>query len=850
MKRVLREVLLGAVGCVALWPAPAAAQEAEPRSSQPNPAAPAESSAQPPAPEAESPPPAAEGGAPIIPGITAGEVVRRIQVRGNQRVESSTVLSYVPLQAGDVLTPQNADAAIKTLFATGLFADVQVASENGVLTIIVVENPIVNRVIFEGARALKEEDIEKEVQAKPRSVFTAARVQADVQRIIELYRRSGRFAATVTPSVRELEQNRVDLIFTMVEGPTTGVRSVNFIGNRAFSDGELRGAIVTEQSKWWKILTSNDNYDPDRLDYDRELLRQYYTNRGYADFLIVSAVAELAPDQKDFFITFTIDEGLRYDFGDIKVVTELDRLPEELLRAASPIREGQLFKGELIEDSIDSMTFVAGAAGYANVDIRPVIDRDRENRKVNITFQVNEGPRVFVDRIDIIGNNRTVDDVIRREMRLVEGDAFNRILLDRSRARLRGLGFFKEVEIEEKPSDQPDRTDVEVRIQEDATGEVAFQAGFSTTENFLFDVSITQRNLRGRGQFLRARASTSRRRQQLDLRFTEPRFLGRNLAAGVDLFLQRTDFLDVSAYETTSYGGSVRAGFPVTRSVQLGLTYTIRNDDINIADINVQGADGSIVDQCDPLNIGRSVLCDQEGQFLTSILGYSLSLDKRNDPITPTRGFNLIFAQDFAGAGGEVQYVRSQFEGTTYRGILPGIVASLSLSAGFVLGWNGDDVRINDRFFKGGSSFRGFAVAGVGPRQLTLVNNLVNGDSTILEGDALGGNAFGIGTFQVEFPLGLPKEFGLRGAAFYEFGTVGLLDDSASLPSPTFSTPGFPGLEFSQFVSDDLSYRSTAGVSIFWDSPFGPVQFDFAQPLSREPYDQPEVFRFSTRSRF
>src|SRR5690606_15006647 len=376
----------------------------------------------------------------------------------------------------------------------------------------------------------------------------------DVQRILDVYRRNGRFAAQVTPQVRELDQNRVDLIFEVDEGPVTGVRDINFIGNTVFSDRRLRDAIVTAESSWWNLFQSNDNYDPDRLEYDREQLRQFYNNRGYADFRVVSAVAELTPDQRDFFITFTVDEGIRYEFGEIDVRTELNRLPADLLRAAIPIRSGEVFKGELIEDTIDAMTYVAGTVGYANVNITPLVERDRENRVVNITFEVNEGPRVFIERIDIVGNTRTIDPVIRREMRVSEGDAFNRVLLDRSRQRIRSLGFFKDVTVEDADGSQPDRSVVTVTVEEESTGELAFAAGYSSQESFLFDVSITERNLRGRGQFLRLRASSSSQRQQVDLRFTEPRFLGRELAAGFDLYSLRTDFLDQSSFENQSTG--------------------------------------------------------------------------------------------------------------------------------------------------------------------------------------------------------------------------------------------------------------------------------------------------------
>lgn len=820
MKRVLRDVVLGAVGCVATVGAGTgvllgAASDAY---GQEAPRAPAAEQQQ------------------------SGVAIRRIVVEGNQRIEPATIASYLLVRPGDTFDAERIDLSIKTLFATGLFADVQIEQRGADLVVSVIENPVINRVIFEGLRTLDEEDLEDEVQARPRSVFTPARAQADVQRIIEVYRRAGRFAAQVTPQVRELDQNRVDLIFEVDEGPVTGVRDINFIGNEVFSDRRLRDAIVTTESSWWNIFQSNDNYDPDRIEYDREQLRQYYNNRGYADFRVVSAVAELTPDQRDFFITFTVDEGVRYEFGTINVQTELNRLPPELLMAAIPIRQGEVFRGELIEDAIDSMTYIAGTVGYANVDITPVVERDRENRVVNITFEVNEGPRVFIERIDIVGNTRTVDTVIRREMRVNEGDAFNRVLLDRSRQRIQSLGFFREVTVEDSDGSEPDRAVVTVNVQEESTGELAFAAGYSSNESFLFDVTVTERNLRGRGQFLRLRASSSQQRQQLDLRFTEPRFMGREVAAGFDLYSLRTDFLDQSSFENQSTGIGVRFGFPTSERTSLGLTYSLIQDDTEIADALVDHDNNLVtpdVDQCDPVNPGRPLLCDQEGTFLTSVVGFTFNWDQRNQPIRATRGFDLQLSQDVAGLGGEVNYLRTELEGGIYYGLPWGFRASLRGNAGYIAGWGGDDVRINDRFFKGGASFRGFDVAGIGPRQLLIDD--ATGD-LIDAGDALGGNVYAIGSFQLDVPLPLPESFSLGSALFVDFGTLGMVD-SASRQTIDLGAS-------SLIVDDEASLRVAAGVSIFWDSPFGPVQFDFATPLEYEEYDRREEFRFSTRTNF
>ncbi len=807
MKRVLRDVVVGAVSAVAtvgagagglLAASDAFAQEGENAT-----------------PEAAQP---------------AGVAIRRILVEGNQRIEPATITSYLLVRPGETFDPERIDMSLKTLFATGLFADVQIEQRGADLVVSVIENPIINRVIFEGLNTLDEEDLEEEVQARPRSVFTPARAQADVQRIIEVYRRAGRFAAQVTPQVRELDQNRVDLIFEVDEGPVTGVRNINFIGNESFSDRTLRDAIVTTESSWWNFFDSNDNYDPDRLEYDREQLRQFYNNRGYADFRVVSAVAELTPDQEDFFITFTVDEGVRYEFGEIGVETQLNRLPQDMLRRAIPIRSGTEFKGELIEDSIDSMTYMAGTVGYANVDIVPRVERDRENQKVNIVFEVNEGPRVFVERVDIVGNTRTVDEVIRREMRITEGDAFNRVLLDRSRQRIQSLGFFEEVTVEETDGSQPDRSVVTVNVQEQSTGELAFAAGYSSQEAFLFDASITERNLRGRGQFLRLRASVSAQRQQFDLRFTEPRFMGREMSAGFDLYSLRTDFLDEASFENQSTGAGLRVGFPIGERTSLGMNYQIIHDDTQVDSV-----------QCSPLNPTPPVICLQEGTFMTSVFGYALNWDRRNDPIFATRGFDFSLSQDLAGIGGEVHYLRTELEGGVYYGLpWQGWRVSLRGSAGYIFGWNGDDIRINDRFFKGGSSFRGFDVAGIGPRQLLVdddTGELVNA------GQALGGNAYAIGTLQLDVPLPVPESFGLDAALFTEFGTLGILDDRSRR---TVDLAGDNML----VIDDTPSLRATAGITFFWDSPFGPVQFDFAQPIQNEEYDEVEEFRFSTRTRF
>ncbi|MBC6403020.1 MAG: outer membrane protein assembly factor BamA [Hyphomonadaceae bacterium] len=789
---------------------------------------------------------AQESGEVTAPGQVP-TIIRTIQVQGNQRVEAGTVASYLLFAPGDPYSPERIDLSVKTLYATGLFADILIEPRDGNVLIRVVENPIVNRVILEGNKSLKDDKITDEIEAQPRAIFTRSNVQGDVQRIIELYRQSGRFAATVDPRVVQQPQNRVDLIFEITEGPVTGVKRINFIGNNEFSDRRLRGEIATAESVWWKFFSSNDNYDPGRLEYDREQLRKFYTDRGFADFRVISAVAELTPDHEDFYITFTIDEGEEYFWGEISVETELEIMNEELLTRIAGIETGDLYKASEVEDAIDSLTFAAGTSGYAFVDIQPDIRRNRDTKTVDLVFNIVEGPRVYIERIDILGNTTTLDYVIRREMEVAEGDAFNRILLDRSRNRIRALRFFEEVEIVEKPGRSPDRAIVEVQVTEQPTGELSFSAGFSSADAFLADLSITQRNLRGRGQLLRFVVRASSNRREIDLRFTEPRFLSRNLAAGIEIFDVTLDFLDEASFRQSRRGAQVSLGFPLTENSTFTVRYSLRQENIEVP-----------VGTCSAteLRVTTSSLCDPQtrqpyDERISSILGYTFNWDRRNDPITPTRGFDFRFSQDFAGAGGDVQYLRTDLRGNIYRGLIPGVIASATLAGGYITGWGGEPVQINNRFFKGNFDFRGYDTAGIGPRLMRRVNdNNGTPDDTsddftrTVRRNSLGGNAYALASSEVSFPLGIST---LLGSLFIEAGTVGLLDEEFK----QFQTPATPDNDVvGDFIVDELSIRAMVGASVFWDSPFGPIRFDFSQPLIKYDYDERQFFQFTTRTRF
>ena len=654
----------------------------------------------------QSPPPAADG--PVQTREAQTVTIRRIQVQGNERIESGTVVSYLPIAPGDTVDAARIDVAVKTLYRTDLFSDVRMEVDGQDLIVKVIENPIINQVIFEGNSSLSTDKLKEEINLHPRSIFTRAHVLADVQKMVELYRRSGRISASINPKVVELPQKRVDLVFEINEGPKTGILRVNFLGNKAYNDAALRDVVVTKESAWYKFFQSNDNYDPDRIEYDREQLRKFYTNKGYYDFHVISSIAELEPNQRNFAVTYTIDEGPKYKFGKLLVKTDLKKLNGDLLRLLLPIREGQTFQSDRIENAVDALTFAAGAAGFAFVDIRPRYTANKNSKTVDVTFDVKEGPRVYVERIDIVGNTRTLDPVVRREMRLAEGDAYNRVLVDRSKTEIKRLDFFKTVDIDQIPGSAADKTILRVKVQEQPTGELSFGAGYSSVDHLLLDVGVSERNFRGLGQDLRLRASVGSLRQQIDFSYTEPRFQGRDLRAGFSLYSYRYDYTTYSGFNSESLGASLNLGFPLSVNAFLQTHYLVHTDRV-IVD-NSLCAQGSI----------SVTICDQRGTSFTSLLGYSLFLDFRNDPIHPTRGYYATLKQDFAGVGGNVRYLRTELEGATYYGIAPGWTAQLAGSGGFIGGWGNDDVRINDRFFKGGNTFRGFQTAGIGPRDTSV----------------------------------------------------------------------------------------------------------------------------------
>ena len=735
----------------------------------------------------------------------ADGTISQIAVQGNQRIEPATIRTYIAVQEGDPFDPIAIDRSLKNLFATGLFADVSIGRQGEIMIIRVVENPIINRITFEGNDRLENDKLEPEVQLRPRVGYTRTKVQQDVERILDVYRRSGRFAVTVEPKVIELPQNRVDLVFEINEGEPTYVRKITFIGNEEFSDSDLRSTVLTREERWWRFLTSNDTYDPDRLAFDQELLRRFYLSEGYADFEVTSAVAELSPNRKSFFVTMMVDEGPRYRFGELTVDVSIPNLDSKDIQAVIVPKRGDWYNAEEIESTIDVFTDVIGAFGYAFVDVRPRVSRNAETRTIDIIFDVQEGPRVFVERVEITGNVRTLDKVIRREFRLVEGDAFNTARMRRSRERLQNLGYFKEVEIDNVPSEvYPDRTVVTATVEEQSTGELQFGIGFSSGYGALFDIGIRERNLLGKGQDLRLNFSLAQQQTQIDVGFTEPYFLNRRLAAGADIFATETDYLDEAGFISQSVGSTLRLGFNYNEYMFQRVSYLL-------SWTRLQGIN----------QFASQFVREQQGTTTTSQISQTFAIDKRNNVIEPTDGYFISLSNDLSGLGGTEKYLRSNLAVGYYYEPFEGWIFSATGSAGHIIGI-GEEIKVFQRYQLGGNNLRGFDDFGVSPR-----------DSTT--GDALGGDWIATAKAEMKIPLGLPEEIGITPKIFTDWGSIG---------SPTDLKDRSSNILQSQII------RGSVGLGIEWESPVGPINIDWAHVLRKADFDITQSFRVNFGQRF
>jgi outer membrane protein insertion porin family len=848
------------------------ATQTPPTQTAPAPAAPAAS------PSAANPTPAATP-APVT------RTIQSIAVRGNQRLEPETIRAYANLTPGQTYTRETLDQAIKDLYATQLFADATISgTETGNLVINVRENPVINRVILEGNKRLKDDKITPEIKLAPRQIFTRSAVRADVDRILELYRRQGRFAARVDPKIVQLDQNRVDVVFEIYEGDLAKVRAINILGNTHYSDARLRKEMYTRQAGGaLGFLKSNDTYDPDRLAADQQKLRAFYLTQGYADFRVVQALAELTPDRRDFVITYVVDEGPRYHFGTVEADSALRDFPNAKVLEIAKIKPGAWFNAKQVEDAVTTLNEYAGSLGYAFADINPAYDRDAAKHLMNLTIKVTPTPRVYVERIDITGNTSTRDKVIRREFRLNEGDAFNTLKVKRSQDRIQSLGFFQDkLEIKQTQGSTPDRIVLGVNVEEKPTGQLSLSGGYSSLEKFVVQLAVSENNFMGKGQTVNASADWSLYSKSIEAGFADPYFLDKSILLGVDVY--RRDYRSFNllgndrntTYSQVSTGTTLRLGFPITEYWSFGTRYTLQQDRVTL-DPTTFYTNGV----CDPLKAG-TYLCEELGKRLTSAVGLSTVYDD-TDGIHPTRGQRFSWSEDFAGLGGDVKYIRSRADFTKYKSIGGGWVVSAHGEGGYIaplskaLAPGEDAVRLTDRFFDPG--LRGFEIRGMGPR---VVRIPYNADGTLApldiknqSTDALGGRAYYFGRLELQFPQssGL-KSIGLRPSAFIDAGslwgvkkpqlldvvnictplstTTGLTATTqvpggpACDPTKYSLTPGFKEL----FLGNSPKPRLSIGIGVNWTSPFGPLRIDLAKALLKQRGDDTKLFSFNVGTQF
>jgi outer membrane protein insertion porin family len=828
----------------------------------------------------------------VVASPAAAQTLDSIQVEGNRRVEVATIRSYFKAGPGGRLDQPHIDDGLKALIETGLFQDVRINQAGGRLVVTVVENPVIGRVVFEGNKKVKDEQLTGEVQSKPRGTLSRPVVQSDAQRIADIYRHSGRYDVTVTPEIIEQPNNRVDLIFTITEGGKTGIQSVNFVGNVAYSAYRLRDIIKTRESNLLSFMGGSDTYDPDRIEADRDLIRRYYLKHGFADVQVVAALTEYDPQRKGFMVTFTIEEGQQYRVATVNFQSSIGSLDGNSLSRFSRVYVGSLYNAEALEKSVEEMQIEASRRGFAFAIVRPRGDRNFEAHTVSIVFTIDEGPRTYIERINIRNNTRTRDYVIRREFDIAEGDAYNRALVDRAERRLKNLDFFKTVKITTEPGSSSDRVILVVELEEKSTGDFSVSGGYSSTDGPLAEVSISERNFLGRGLYAKASVTYGEYARGISLSFVEPYLLDYRVAFGLDTYYREQLPNSYVSYGTKTLGISPRLGLALREDLTLQLRYSIYEQDINLPsylnNCNNNPANGLLAFNPSPAWVagnggppvatamgavdasGMGLWCYSDGEAslpvrkelaagstITSAIGYTLNYNTLDNNKNPTDGLIVDFKQDFAGVGGDVTYLKSAIDAKYYTPLVADIVGLVHVQTGLLTQVGSSAIRMLDQFQMGPNLVRGFAPNGIGPRDINPYGTQ----------DALGGTKYWGASLEMQMPFWfLPKEIGLKGAVYADAG--GLYDytgPTSWAATGEVNTPGcipptnpsaHPNLAPNPGTCLGLQYdsssvvRSSVGVGLIWASPFGPLRFDYAVPLTKSPYDRLQQFRFGGGTSF
>lgn len=744
-------------------------------------------------------------------------VVNRIEVRGNQRVDAETVRNYITIKPGKSFSATDIDDAVKALFGSGLFSDVRINQVGSTLVVQVSEYQVVNNVLFQGNKKLKDAQLAGAVQLKARGAFSQAALDADAQSIKEAYKRVGRDDVTVGTKVMDLGENRVNVVFEINEGGRTKIAAINFVGNNAYGDRRLADIISTKRSSFLSFMLRDDIYDEDRLRADEEALRRFYFNHGYADFQIVSAFGELDEATNQYTITITVDEGQRYTFGDVAVESTIPEVDGAKLQSLVRTHKGDVYSAKNVEDSIIAITENVAGAGYAFAKVTPRGDRNFENRTISVVYTVDQGAKAYVERIEIRGNERTRDFVIRREFDVSEGDAFNQVLIQRAKKRLESLNFFEKVEISTAPGSQPDQVVLVVDLVEKSTGEFSIGAGYSTGGDNAgpsVEGSITERNFLGRGQFIKLSAGGGKNSRDYSFSFTEPYFLGRRIAAGFDVYRQTRNY---DEYNSDITGGTIRFGLPITNNITTQLAYNISQEKYELDDGCVPPADGGNCDVSQAIVDGV-----EQSPWIKSSVSGTLVYNTIDDMKSPHSGIYANFVTEIAGLGGDAKFVKVTGRASYYQTLSEelDIVGLVSAGAGHIQGFGSDsDLRVFDYFKSNDRMIRGFEYNGIGP---------VDGN------DHLGGATYFNASAEAQFPIPVvPESFGLRGAVFA---------DAATLYGSNLEAVD-PGSVASQ-------WRASVGVGLLWASPFGPLRIDYAMPVAKQDTDNTQEFNFGISTRF
>lgn len=742
--------------------------------------------------------------------------VSHIDIIGRERVESDAIRSLIDIQPGETITPSKIDSALKKLFASGLFSDVKINIVGSKIIVKVVENPIINKMVFEGNSKIKHEDLSSGLILRPRMVFSKLKLQADINYVLMAYNKSGRYGVKIKPQIIKLPQNRIDLVFEIDEGPKTPVKKILFMGNNRFNDYKLAPQLTTKEQRWYRFFSSSDNYDPDRLAYDQDRLTKFYQNNGYADFTVTATHSNISKAKDFFTITFVMEEGEKYKFGKTSVTSQIKKLDVTNLQTLPKTIEGKLFNRDEIEQTVDLLTKNLNDQGYAFVAVSAVPQRDVKNHIISINYMIEEGSRAYINRINITGNRRTLDKVIRREFRLAEGDAYNESFIKRSEDRINDLDYFEKVVVTKAATNMPDKIDINVKVEEKSTASLNLSGGYSTTDKIIGTIGVTERNFLGTGNELGVNFFKASKKVDFSISYTNPHFMDYEVLAGIELFTRGANKRDAAPYDSKEKGFVLRSGYAITEYLTHTQSYTLK-----------KGKIFNLSDKATPFNKA------EEGPYNTSMIGHALIYNKATGGMKPNNGYIIRLDQAYAGLGSNNKYIKHDLGAKYYLPLhKEDVVLKLAANIGHIKGIR-QGIRPVDRYYIGDDTLRGFASGGIGPRDRsadpTTPGNTLN--------DALGGTFYYTTTAELMFPLGLPKELEISGSAFVEVGGLHGLNLSNSMLNK-------------KDIWKTNAPRVSIGTGVTWITRIGPLRFDVALPLKKGKYDKTQSTHFSFSTNF